>query len=253
VKLELGVALLALSLLGSVHLWQGTPPSPPHEYLIQRPWVAIVGGRAEVCLPRAWGNAAPDRVVNLARRDTDWRSVVAQIDFALALSPPGVLVAAIDPEQLLYHRNSSPDPDRLRRPRYVIGGVSARVYGLFDRWLSLPRLLESSSGERFDAAAWGAQMGEHWADPDGLRAVRHALDRARQAGVEVHRVLLPLPAEAVESWRSGARGEQLDVVLEGLGAKGRIVDEGGYFPDGLACSRMTGRLLLEDEASGSLQ
>ncbi|MEZ4318946.1 MAG: hypothetical protein R3F61_15635 [Myxococcota bacterium] len=239
-------AVLPLAAVAGLHAWLGTPPSPPHQYVLDRPTVAIVGGRAEHCLPRAWGELPEDHVVNLARRDTDWRALVAQVRFALDVSPPAVLVAAVDPEQLLYERDGTPDPDRLRRSRYAVGGVAARVYGVLDRWLSVPRLFERPAITRYDPASWGADMGTHWADPDGLRAVRSVLHEARAQGIDVHAVVLPLPATALESWRAGPRGDQLDVILQSLEAHDLTGLPGGYFPDGLGCARLTGRAVLEE-------
>ncbi|MCB9676125.1 MAG: hypothetical protein H6737_13475 [Alphaproteobacteria bacterium] len=242
------VVAAACAGVAALHAFRGTPASPPHRYVLDRPLVAIVGGRAEDCLPRAWGDLPEDRVVSLARRDTDWRAVVAQIRFALDAAPPGILVAAVDPEQLLWARDATPDPDRLRRGPFAMGGVPARIYGVFDRWLSVPRLFERAPPRRYDAHAWGAEMGRHWADPDGLAAVRRALREARDRGVEVVPVVLPMPEAAVDAWRSAERGAELDRILESLGATDLSAMQSAYFPDGLACSRVTGRAVLEQLA-----
>ncbi len=251
----LGIPLVVAAL----NLALGTPPSPHHRVVVDRPLVAIVGGRAEHCLADAWPGVEPDRVVNLARRDTDWRAVVGQIEFLRTTAPVGVLVVAIDPEQLLYDRSThaghQPDPDRARRAGFGSGGRTARLYGLLDRWASLPRLLDglfSTGAPRFDPRDWGARQGQHWAHPDGLIAVRRAVAQARHDGVDVVPLLLPLPPEALDAWRGAERGGELEKIRRALAELGAVdhLDSApaldAYFPDGIGCARQTGRALLRD-------
>ena len=245
-------------LLAGLHVLLGTPQSPHHRVVVDRPLVAIVGGRAEHCLPETWRGQRSPRVVNLARRATDWRAVLRQIDFVRQTAPPGVLVVAMDPEQLLYDRATTAghrrDPDRTRRVGFAAGGASARLYGAIDRWLSLPRLLDEyvwTGAPRLDPEAWGRAQGQHWADPDGLIGLKRAVASARYAGIQVVPLLLPLPDSAVTAWRSTERGAQLDrirAVFTELEAVDHLEDAdalGAYFPDGIGCARQTGRPILD--------
>jgi hypothetical protein len=246
----------APSILVLLHLWFQTAPSPHHSVVVERPLVAIVGGRAEHCLPPEWPGVRPERVVNLARRDTDWRAVLAQIDFALQTAPPGILVLAVDPEQLLFDRATRAghraDPDRTRRVGFATGGPAARLYGLIDRFSSVPRLLEEqvfTGRPHVDARSWGAAQGTHWADPDGLIGIRRAVAHARHEGIEVVPLLLPLPKAAIDAWTRAERGGELGHIREtlaALGARDHLEPSAtAYFPDGVGCARQTGRDLLD--------